>query len=202
MGEHGGFVEETNAQCCALYDTMRNLPELLEEMFLFEALWMPIRRARQGILEQHSRSDIYLLDEYLKAGALEIVEKHGQHLLQLKDLQKLIETAFQTATKMRLWEKGIPTRFHKNFTEPFNAEEPGQDARITKAGADWFASLPSDAQESFKKEVLKEASAAFSEDRMRAIGKKIQPILDQMHDIPQPISVIIPGDARFEQLLA
>ena len=202
LEQYGGFVEETNAQGCALYDTMRNTPDMIQEMILFESLWMPIRRARSGILEQHSRSDLVLLNEYLKAGALEIVEKDGRHIVQLRDQNLLLETAFQTATKMRLWEKGIPSRPHSQFTEPFDSHDSGQDARITKAGVEWFGDQEQAVQARLKQETFAEAEAFFSEDKMREIGKKIQPILNQLRDIPQPMAAIIPGDKRMSYLVA
>ncbi|MDO8339812.1 MAG: hypothetical protein Q7T16_04100 [Candidatus Burarchaeum sp.] len=215
LEERGGYVEETNAQASAIYLTLRFLPEILPQIAIFDSCWTPPKRAQVGIFEQHSRSDLVLFEANLRAGAIEIVEKDGRHILQVRDLDLLVKNAFEQAIHMRLLEKGIPSKYHGQFLEPLNPADPEQDVRITQKAIKWMKSPPKEVLKSLKVEkasearkllkaaVSKEAEKLFSDAHMRKIGKVLEPVLDDMKraEIPATLYIVLPGYKPMEALV-
>lgn len=197
LGEHSGSVEETNAQASCVYLAARHAPGDLVASAHLECCWMPIRRIRQGPTEQHSRSDIALFEEYLQSGGIRIADNGGKPVVEVVDQQAIIDTAFKTAIKMRLWEKGIPTRLHDQFLEPLDLSGEAQDRRITQTAIDFMAAQPD--QAALKAETLREVNAYFANDRMLAIGAKAAPVIAHM-PTAQPLSVML-TDERLARLV-
>jgi len=215
LEEYGGYVEEKNAQASALYLILRFAPELLLQAAIYESCWTPPRRAQAGILEQHSRSDLSLFEDYLKAGAVEIVEKDGHHIVQIRDIELLVKTAFEQVIHMRLLEKGIPSKYHSQFMEPLNPADPEQDVRITQKAVAWMKQPPekvlkhlkvktvSEARKLLKAAAYSEAKRLFSDAHMRKIGRVLEPVLDDMvrAEIPLPLSIVLPGYKPMEAIV-
>jgi len=200
LGVHGGSTEETNAQASVVYLTAKLSPELLSGMLLYDSCWMPVRRTRQGPTEQHSRSDIVLFDEYLKVGALEIVERDGKHHVAVADTDALVATAFKTAIQMRLWEKGIPSEHHDQFQEQLDVTDADQDSRIIGKALGWVGAKPTEEQEALKVTTKTEVDAYFEDGRMREIAQKLDPVIANVPD-EQPLSIIA-TDERLAALVA
>jgi len=203
LGELAGSVEETNAQASSIYLTHKFKPESLEGMLIQEACWTPVRRTMAGPAEQHSHSDIVLVDEYLKSGGLRIV-KHDDTTahLEIVDTNVLVQTAFDKAIQMRLWEKGIPTGFHAQFQEPVNQADVGleQEARILKTALDWKAARPEAEQKRMQATTLGEVTDYFADERLHKIGRKLDPVI---RSIPPDLAMaIIPTYEPIAQLVA
>jgi hypothetical protein len=115
----------------------------------------------------------------------------------VKNPDACVETAFQTAIKMRLWEKGIPERLHAQFKEPFAATDASQDKRIIDKALAWVAAQ-SDMQ-TLKNETIKEVNEFFENSRLIGIGAKLNGVIAGM-PTEQPLA-IIPTDNRLAALV-
>ncbi|MDO8339811.1 MAG: hypothetical protein Q7T16_04095 [Candidatus Burarchaeum sp.] len=209
LGEYANYVEESNAQTGPIFYTPVFAPEMMDAIAVFEALWTPIRRARQGPLEAHSRSDLVLIDEYLKAGAVEIVEKDGKYMLHVTDLDKLVQTAHRLGLQMCLWEKGVPLDLQSSYMKPFDPANPDQGILIIKEAVndmrlrDLVPVEPGEPESRSEREkrVIAEVKDYFSDEHMRQVAKKLEPILEGLRDVSQPL-VVIPSDWRIAALVA
>ncbi len=199
LGALGTSVEETNAQSSAVYLAARYAAESLEKLLQFEAAWMPVRRTRQGPTEAHSHSDLVLFDEYTKAGGLEITSGDEEPSVQVVDPEAVVSTAFRAAWKMRLWERGIPLRMHSEILEgvTFDPRDSEQDARIARA-ADQLMTGRGDVEVP-RAEVVAEVETFFALDRLKAIARRLEPVLAHMP--PEQPRTIIPTDRHVAMLM-
>ncbi|VVC04355.1 Uncharacterised protein [Candidatus Burarchaeum australiense] len=197
LGAYAGPADETQAQASSMYLPVRFvpeelLPEMLPKLLAYDACSRPVRWARRGVLEMHARADLVLFDEYLRVGALEIAERDGKHFVRVRDADKLVETAFKMAQKLRLWEKGIPSAYHFAFMEELKPGDSEQDARISQAAVKAMASQKEAYQKELRAEVLAEVSEFFSDKRMEAIGAELKRVTDCV-SAPIGMSAVFPG---------
>lgn len=195
-------IEETNAQASAAYLAARYFPESYEILQNFGVPWTAIRRTQQGPTEMHSRSDIVLIQEYLDAGAVRIVDMGDgdKAQLQIVDPKLLTETAFKTAITMRLWEAGLPTAEHAQFFEDFDPSQGEiQDARIKRAVESHLSNLSQASIERNQRKASLEIESYFANNRLNAIGESLSGVLNSIPKT-QPLSVM-PTNRSVRKLL-
>lgn len=200
-GNHWSDVEETNAQASGVYLTAIFSPDFAERVGRWNSCFIPIRRAFAGITEQHSRSDIVLVQEYLNAGAIEISEREGGgYCLSVKDFEALYQTAFETALAMRLWERGIPKRLYGEELSKvkFDPSNPNQDSEVINAVSSKVLGESEDSSEALLEEAKSEIDIYFSNERLRGIGKGLKPVMDT---VPQTQGLLLfPTDPTIRKM--